>query len=235
MWPTPGSMVSLAKINLLNQAAKHSFGAEQYWEWARIFSRLAHTDVDNGLSDLIVPFLDIGKEGELQGQIKSVVRDLQIMLHITKQQLEVSQKFEKCMLQFSRGKKPVNMEPLLTEFGNCIQDLEDMSRTADGISTSVGARPVMRPSPHAVSKLTDQLDYLISLKQQQVTVVQAWQSMKEAEDTRKQNVTLLVFTVVTVVFVSRHFNKNMRQPWLVSFNAELYSSCQCLSSRAYSA
>jgi hypothetical protein len=46
------------------------------------------------------------------------------------------------------------------------------------------------------------LDYLISLKQQQVTVVQAWQSMKEGEDTRKQNVTLLVFTVVTVVFVS---------------------------------
>lgn len=27
--------------------------------------------------------------------------------------------------------------------------------------------------------------------------------MKEAEDTRKQNVTLLVFTVVTVVFVSQ--------------------------------
>lgn len=26
--------------------------------------------------------------------------------------------------------------------------------------------------------------------------------MKEAEDTRKQNVTLLVFTVVTVIFVS---------------------------------
>lgn len=121
------------------QATKHSFGAEQYWEWARIFSRLAHTDVDNGLSDLIVPFLDIGKEGELQGQIKSVVRDLQIMLHITKQQLEVFQKFESCMQQFSRGKDIVKMDPLLAEIRNCIQDLEDMDRTADGISTSVGS------------------------------------------------------------------------------------------------
>lgn len=46
-----------------------------------------------------------------------------------------------------------------------------------------------------------QLDYLISLKQQQVTVVQAWQSMKQGEDNQKQNITLLVFTVVTVVFV----------------------------------
>ncbi|KAI7785604.1 hypothetical protein LA080_006624 [Diaporthe eres] len=167
------------------KATKHSFGAEQYWEWARIFSRLAHTDVDNGLSDLIVPFLDIGKEGELQGQIRSVVRDLQIMLHITKGQLEVLQKFERSILQFSRGMTTVNVEPLLTEVQNCIQDLEDMGRTAEGISTS--------------------LDYLISLKQQQVTVVQAWQSMKEAEDTRKQNVTLLVFTVVTVVFLPMSF------------------------------
>lgn len=191
--------------------------------------------MDNGLSDLIVPFLDIGKEGELQGQIKSVVRDLQIMLHITKQQLEVSQKFEKCMLRFSRGKATANMEPLLTEFGNCIQDLEDMSRTADGISASVGARPIMCPSTRAASSLTDQLDYLISLKQQQVTVVQAWQSMKEAEDTRKQNVTLLVFTVVTVVFVSLQFNKHMRKPRLALINAELSSSCQCRSSRACSA
>lgn len=47
-----------------------------------------------------------------------------------------------------------------------------------------------------------QLDYLISLKQQQVTVVQAWQSMRQGEDNQKQNITLLVFTVVTVVFVS---------------------------------
>lgn len=46
------------------------------------------------------------------------------------------------------------------------------------------------------------LDYLISLKQQQVTVVQAWQSMRQGEDNQKQNLTLLVFTVVTVVFVS---------------------------------
>lgn len=133
----------------LVQATKHSFGAEQYWEWARIFSRLAHTDVDNGLSDLIVPFLDIGKEGELQGQIKSVLRDLQIMLHITKEQLEVFQKFEKCIQQFSGGKSTAGMEPLLAELRNCIQDLEDMGRTADGISTSVGSYPLRRKASTA--------------------------------------------------------------------------------------
>ncbi|KAI3392034.1 hypothetical protein diail_6330 [Diaporthe ilicicola] len=186
-FPQDGNILvmQLFRQAIRDVAAKHSFGAEQYWEWARIFSRLAHTDVDNGLSDLIVPFLDIGKEGELQGQIKSVVRDLEIMHHITSEQMDMFQRFERSMLQFSHGKTTVNMESLLTEAKNCIQDLEDMRRTADGISAS--------------------LDYLISLKQQQVTVVQAWQSMKEAEDTRKQNVTLLVFTVVTVIFLPMSF------------------------------
>lgn len=39
--------------------------------------------------------------------------------------------------------------------------------------------------------------------------------MKEAEDTRKQNVTLLVFTVVTVVFVSQLTKQNSESgDWL---------------------
>jgi hypothetical protein len=88
-----------------------------------------------------VPFLDVGKEGELQGQIKSVLRDLQILLHITKEQLGVFQKFEKCMEKFPQGKMAAKMVPLLAELRNCIQDLEDMGRTADGISTSVGTQP----------------------------------------------------------------------------------------------
>lgn len=60
---------------------------------------------------------------------------------------------------------------------------------------------VIIPICHLANKKNKQLDYLISLKQQQVTVVQAWQSMRQGEDNQKQNITLLVFTVVTVVFV----------------------------------
>lgn len=125
------------EMMMTGQAAKHSFGAEQYWEWARIFSRLAHTDIDNGLSDLIVPFLDIGKEGELQGQIKSVVRDLEIMLRITTEQQEVVEKFDKIMTHRSRRKPSPDLEPLLMEIHSNIEDLEDMRRSADDITASV--------------------------------------------------------------------------------------------------
>lgn len=119
------------------QASKHSFGAEQYWEWARIFSRLAHTDIDNGLSDLIVPFLDISKEGELQGQIKSIVRDLEIMLRITIEQKEVVERFVKTILRLAGGRSNPDVEPLILEMQSNIEDLEDMRRSTDDISASV--------------------------------------------------------------------------------------------------
>lgn len=45
------------------------------------------------------------------------------------------------------------MEPLLAELRNCIQDLEDMANTAEGISTSVGAHRIP-----TVSNVTDEVN-----------------------------------------------------------------------------
>lgn len=201
----PGRIFVYLLISSPPQATKHSFGAEQYWEWARIFSRLAHTDVDNGLSDLIVPFLDIGKEGELQGQIKSINRDLEIMHRITAEQKEVVEKLEKAIQHLARGKFTPDVEPLLMEIHSNVEDIEDMRRSTDDISGSVSTHKPLVTFFRVVWMRAEtdlQLDYLISLKQQQVTVVQAWQSMRQGEDNQRQNITLLVFTVVTVVFVS---------------------------------
>lgn len=101
---------------------------------------MAHTDVDNGLSDLIVPFLDIGKEGELQGQIKSINRDLEIMHRITTEQKDVVEKFEKAIQHLARGKFAPDVEPLLIEIHNNFENIEDMRRSADDISGSVSTR-----------------------------------------------------------------------------------------------
>lgn len=149
-----------------------------------------------------MPFLDIGKEGELQGQMKSVVRDLEVMLRFTMEQKEVIEKFEKTMQHLARGKATPDVEPLLMEIHSNVEDLEDMRRSADDITASVSVELLIQRHLHPPVLTKVKLDYLISLKQQQVTVVQAWQSMKQGEDNQKQNLTLLVFTVVTVVFVS---------------------------------
>jgi hypothetical protein len=44
---------------------------------------------------------------------------------------------------------------------------------------------------------------LIVLKQQQASIVQAYQAMKEGEETMRQGKTILLFTIMTVVFVMR--------------------------------
>ncbi|CAN8099884.1 unnamed protein product [Discula destructiva] len=107
------------------------------------------------------------------------------MHRITIEEKEVVEKFEKSLEHLGHINCTSDVEPLLMEIHSNIEDIEDMRRSADDISGS--------------------LDYLISLKQQQVTVVQAWQSMRQGEDNQRQNITLLVFTVVTVVFLPMSF------------------------------
>lgn len=74
---------------------------------------------------------------------------------------------------------------------------------------------------------------------QQVTVVQAWQSMKQGDDTQKQNVTLLVFTVVTVVFVSWRvsllLSTNSIPERSILTSTKWLTSYQCHSYQVYSA
>lgn len=47
-----------------------------------------------------------------------------------------------------------------------------------------------------------QLDDLLSLKQQQATMVQAWQSVQQADEVVRQGRSIMIFTVNTIIFVS---------------------------------
>lgn len=48
----------------------------------------------------------------------------------------------------------------------------------------------------------EQLDHLLNLKQQQASVFQTWQSTKQAEETMRQGRAIIIFTVMTIIFVS---------------------------------
>lgn len=73
----------------------------------------------------------------MQGQIKSINRDLEIMHRITTEQKEVVERFERTMQHLARGKSTPDVEPLLMEIHSNIEDIEDMRRSADDISGSV--------------------------------------------------------------------------------------------------
>lgn len=49
-----------------------------------------------------------------------------------------------------------------------------------------------------------QLSHLLSLKQQQASVIQAWQSIKQGEEGVKQGRSIMVFTTMTIIFVSTY-------------------------------
>ena len=47
-----------------------------------------------------------------------------------------------------------------------------------------------------------QVNDLIDLKQQQAGIVQAYQAMKQGEETMRQGKAIMLFTIMTIVFVS---------------------------------
>jgi len=47
-----------------------------------------------------------------------------------------------------------------------------------------------------------QVDDLIDLKQQQASIVQAYQAMKQGEETMRQGKAIMLFTIMTIIFVS---------------------------------
>lgn len=46
-----------------------------------------------------------------------------------------------------------------------------------------------------------QLEHLLALKQQQASVLQAWQAIRHGEEAVKQGRAIMIFTVITIIFV----------------------------------
>lgn len=57
------------------------------------FARPGHLAAN--LSDYVIPFLNINKEGQLQREIKDIIDELDIMIYISTQQRDVIKKFKK--------------------------------------------------------------------------------------------------------------------------------------------
>src|ERR1043166_4088631 len=76
------------------QTHKQTTGFQQLWHWterATDVYRSKYSKVD--LSALHAPLLDINPEGALQREIKDIIDELDIMLHITRQQKDVIKRF----------------------------------------------------------------------------------------------------------------------------------------------
>jgi hypothetical protein len=205
---------SISKSNRRTVAFRH------VWELTRALTRsTAKHDIP---SQELLPLLDLGPESELQREIRDIIDELDIMLYIVKQQQEIIGNFK------------INVEAILTSDQNntvdgaredqeglelkrdlfnkratgilddvCWQDRELVGLKESALSTAQSVSITNDRNKEIVNEI--QVDELISLKQQQAGVVQAYQATKQGEETAMQGKAIMVFTVMTIIFVSTVF------------------------------
>ncbi|RYP04849.1 hypothetical protein DL765_010029 [Monosporascus sp. GIB2] len=171
------------------------------WESAEKLRHASSAPSTADLSDLHIPLLNIAPEGMLQREIKDILDELSIMIHLVEQQRDVLRKFVKNATtiicepkgreleepELSRKKKwfETSAQELLSDVDGHLLELATLKQSAT--STSEG------------------LDQLLTLKQQQASVIQAWQSIRHGEEAVKQGRAIMIFTTMTIIFLPLAF------------------------------
>lgn len=97
--------MNCASSNKHKQMHKQTVAFERLWRWADNASDIYKSNGNGDASELHVTLLDIHPEGQLEREIKDIVEELDIMIHITKVH-------EKMLSAFTS-----NAENLLDPFG----------------------------------------------------------------------------------------------------------------------
>ena len=134
--------------------------------------------------------LDILTDVKLLEKIKDIRDELHTLMVLFRDQEKVIRDFEKILrLDNSRPKR------ILEQY---MADVKKMDEHAKDTYNAVRSHSrTVAPSPDLL-----QLNHLLDLKQKHANVQEARSSRRQADDTAKQGDTLLVFTLVTIIFVS---------------------------------
>ncbi|RYP89234.1 hypothetical protein DL769_000139 [Monosporascus sp. CRB-8-3] len=168
------------------------------WESAEKLRHASSAPSTADLSDLHIPLLNIAPEGMLQCEIKDILDELSIMIHLVEQQRDVLRKFAKNAASIlsegkgtrrERSKKKkwfeLSAQELLSDVDGHLLELDILKQSA--------------------TRTSEGLDQLLTLKQQQASVIQAWQSIRYGEEAVKQGRAIMIFTTMTIVFLPLAF------------------------------
>ncbi|KFA54065.1 hypothetical protein S40293_05549 [Stachybotrys chartarum IBT 40293] len=193
-----------------NMAQKQTISSSHLWHWTNELAKASHKKsslVD--LTALHTALLNITQEGKLQRETKDIIEELDIMIHISRKQRELLKRFKKhaeILLDpqgtFKSGLDPTTTKDTNEEYeqwkwfrGNAEEVLQEVEDHLDELSG-------LHKSAEDVCK---SLDSLLSLKQQQASAVQAWQSIRHGEEAVKQGRAIMIFTVITIIFLPLAF------------------------------
>lgn len=217
----------------------HTISFQHVWHWTQEASKIyrARSKYVNS-SDLHVSLLDINPEGKLQREVKDILDELDIMLHVHKRQRDIMKRYRRHVEHILDPKNRLSgdgfvdedtSEPSRKSSGNAsmrsgrnstsdeqlatdeeetrrreqlgwfrVQYQELLSEVNDRIDELEGLRA-------GAKSTADSVNDLLALKQQQASVVQAWESVRQAEEAVTQGRAVMMFTIVTIVFLPLSF------------------------------
>ncbi|CZR52676.1 uncharacterized protein PAC_02553 [Phialocephala subalpina] len=188
-------------------------------------------------------YLDINPEGTLLRESQDVAEELQIMLKIYNQQLHVVRDFRKILGHMNGESKNetdevrtliklLRQNPILA--GDRTQPTSQQEVTLPVPESTIqeandllelirNRKAEIQDLEEAALRTTQQLQGLLSLKQQQASIIEAKAALARADESVKQGRAIMAFTIVTIFFlplgfIAAFFGMNNKEinasPWM---------------------
>ncbi|KAL7947725.1 hypothetical protein V8C42DRAFT_315409 [Trichoderma barbatum] len=152
-------------------------------------------------------YLNINPEGVLLKESQDIIEELNMMERIYKQQLTVVHELHKHMK--SRHDKSQRLDDGVTnssaqsKTANITKiDLEEATYLIEKIENRVAE---INDFQKAVTRTNEQLQALLSLKQQDASIVEARTALERADESVQQGRAIMAFTIVTIFFLPLGF------------------------------
>ncbi|CAG8962177.1 hypothetical protein HYFRA_00005226, partial [Hymenoscyphus fraxineus] len=204
---------------------KQSMAYNHFWECTRLASRryASREKPDHGTAKKSQNvLLDINPEGELLREIKDIIEEISIMMQIKKQEENVARAFTKAvkaLIQKPEPKPSANsLESEVSSIGSLLKTLLQQQNSAlseDDGWTMMSANELLGDIQNQLQELVHLkeaaenaslgLKDLLDLKQQQASVVEAREAVKQGEETLRQGRAIMLFTVITIIFLPLSF------------------------------
>jgi len=215
---------------------KQAIAFEHFWHYTQVASKIYKSKDTVETADIHKVLLDINPEGKLLREIKDILDELHIMIHIKGVQQRVLKEFKKHVVHMTLPSLAMSKEmgtarpaqlTATNDAGEVVGDSRNAKWTIEfaqdlcaGLEDRIADLNNLKESAEHTEKA---LDSLLGLKQQQAGVVQARESVIQAEETLRQGRSIMLFTVITIIFLPLSFVSGIFGMNAAEFNGGIWN------------
>ncbi|KAE9376263.1 hypothetical protein N431DRAFT_462111 [Stipitochalara longipes BDJ] len=188
---------------------KQTLAVSHFWSLVGEASRVLYSRDRLETTTMYRIFLNVIREGMLLGEIGGILDELHIMLQIQNQQKRVLKSFSKHVARLLRSRVPLPLDSAReTRPGHSAtmdpaeNNLLHVKELTENLDDHIADLTSLQETPTQVAA---SLERLVDLKLQQADVIMVIQAQDASEETLKQGRSIMVFTVITIVFLPLSF------------------------------